>query len=115
MLDANLKQQLQTYLERVTQPVGIVASLDDSDASREMLGLLQDVASLSGMITLEQHIDDTQRKPSFALNRKGGGLGSIRFAGIPMGHEFTSLILALLQVGGHPPKADAAVDRKSVV
>lgn len=109
MLDANLKQQLQTYLERVTQPVGIVASLDDSDASREMLGLLQDIASLSDQITLEQRTDDTELKPSFALNRKGGDVGSIRFAGIPMGHEFTSLILALLQVGGHPPKADAAV------
>lgn len=115
MLDANLKQQLQTYLERVTLPIEIVASLDDSDASREMLGLLQDIASLSDLITLERRTDDSERKPSFAVKRKGDGPGDhvdragIRFAGIPMGHEFTSLVLSLLQVGGHPPKADAAV------
>ena len=108
MLDATLKQQLQTYLERVTQPIDIVASLDDSDASREMLELLQDVASLSPLITLEQRTDDAERKPSFALNRKGERTG-VRFAGVPMGHEFTSLVLALLQVGGHPPKVEAAV------
>src|ERR671916_792035 len=108
MLDATLKQQLQGYLERVTQPIEIVASLDDSDASREMLELLQDVTSLSPLISLEQRTDDAERKPSFALNRKGERM-SVRFAGIPMGHEFTSLVLALLQVGGYPPKVDAAV------
>ena len=63
MLDENLKQQLQTYLERVTQPIEIVASLDDSDASREMLELLQDVASASSLITLTQRNDDSQRQP----------------------------------------------------
>jgi NADH-dependent peroxiredoxin subunit F len=108
MLDATLKQQLQTYLERVTQPIEIVASLDDSDASREMLALLEDVVSLSSLISLQQRPDDEHRKPSFSLNRKGEQAG-IRFAGIPMGHEFTSLVLALLQVGGYPPKVDASV------
>ncbi len=108
MLDATLKQQLQTYLERVTQPIEIVASLDDSDASREMLALLEDVVSLSSLISLERRTDDEHRTPSFSLNRKGERM-SIRFAGIPMGHEFTSLVLALLQVGGYPPKVDANV------
>ena len=107
MLDANLKQQLQTYLERVTQPIELVATLDDSDASREMLGLLQDIASLSSLITLQQR-DDEVRKPSFSVSRVGVDM-NIRFAGIPMGHEFTSLVLALLHAGGHPPKVDAAV------
>ncbi|HEX7633929.1 MAG TPA: alkyl hydroperoxide reductase subunit F [Noviherbaspirillum sp.] len=105
MLDANLKTQLKAYLEKVTQPIEIVASLDDGDKSREMLALLQDIAQLSGHITLTERRDDGERTPSFALNRAGGKM-SIRFAGIPMGHEFTSLVLALLQVGGHPPKAD---------
>ena len=109
MLDANLKQQLQAYLARLTQPIEIVAALDDSDASREMMVLLQDIASLSSLITLEQRQDDSSvRTPSFSVNRVGADMG-IRFAGIPMGHEFTSLVLALLQAGGHPPKADAAV------
>ena len=109
MLDANLKQQLQAYLGRLTRPIEIVASLDDSDASREMMALLQDIASLSNLITLEQRDHDAAvRTPSFSVNRVGADMG-IRFAGIPMGHEFTSLVLALLQAGGHPPKADAAI------
>jgi len=102
MLDTNLKTQLKAYLEKVTQPFEIVASLDDGEKSRELLSLLQDIAGLSGKITLKTDGDDA-RKPSFSLNRIGGNI-SLRFAGIPMGHEFTSLVLALLQVGGHPSK-----------
>ncbi|MDA0427390.1 alkyl hydroperoxide reductase subunit F [Stutzerimonas frequens] len=102
MLDSNLKTQLKAYLEKVTQPFEIVASLDDGEKSRELLSLLQDIASLSDKITLKTDGDDA-RKPSFSLNRIGGDI-SLRFAGIPMGHEFTSLVLALLQVGGHPSK-----------
>ncbi|MDH0426879.1 alkyl hydroperoxide reductase subunit F [Stutzerimonas stutzeri] len=102
MLDTNLKTQLKAYLEKVTQPFEIVASLDDGEKSQELLSLLQDIAGLSDKITLKTDGDDA-RKPSFSLNRIGGNI-SLRFAGIPMGHEFTSLVLALLQVGGHPSK-----------
>ncbi|MDT3711814.1 MAG: alkyl hydroperoxide reductase subunit F [Pseudomonadaceae bacterium] len=102
MLDTNLKTQLKAYLEKVTQPFEIVASLDDGEKSQELLSLLQDIASLSDKIALKTDGDDA-RKPSFSLNRIGGNI-SLRFAGIPMGHEFTSLVLALLQVGGHPSK-----------
>jgi len=101
-LDTNLKTQLKAYLEKVTQPFEIVASLDDGEKSQELLSLLQDIASLSDKIALKTDGDDA-RKPSFSLNRIGGNI-SLRFAGIPMGHEFTSLVLALLQVGGHPSK-----------
>ncbi|AQY66528.1 MULTISPECIES: alkyl hydroperoxide reductase subunit F [Pseudomonas] len=107
MLDANLKAQLKSYLERVTQPIEIVASLDDGAKSQEMLALLQDVTSLTTLITLKTEGDDA-RKPSFSINRPGAEI-SLRFAGIPMGHEFTSLVLALLQVGGHPSKASVEV------
>ena len=102
MLDANLKAQLQAYLEKVTQPFEIIASLDDGAKSIELKNLLEEIASLSDKITLRTDGDDA-RKPSFALNRINGEI-SLRFAGIPMGHEFTSLVLALLQVGGHPSK-----------
>lgn len=107
MLDANLKAQLKSYLERVTQPIEIVASLDDGAKSQEMLALLQDVTSLTTLITLKTDGNDG-RKPSFSINRPGADI-SLRFAGIPMGHEFTSLVLALLQVGGHPSKASVEV------
>ncbi|CAB3792248.1 alkyl hydroperoxide reductase subunit F [Pararobbsia alpina] len=105
MLDANLKTQLKSYLEKVTQPIEITASIDDSDKSREMGALLQEITTLSDRITLIERRDDSHRKPSFSLNRPGSDIG-IRFAGIPMGHEFTSLVLALLQVGGHPVKLE---------
>ncbi|WP_151448822.1 alkyl hydroperoxide reductase subunit F [Lacisediminimonas profundi] len=108
MLDANLKSQLKAYLEKLTQPIDIIASLDDSASSAEMQALLKEIAELSDKISLIEKRDDRERKPSFALNRKGADMG-VRFAGIPMGHEFTSLVLALLQVGGYPPKADEAV------
>ena len=105
MLDSTLKGQLKAYLERVTQPIELVASLDDRPASAEMRELLEDVAGLSDKITLR--LDGSNaRRPSFNINRAGQDMG-IRFAAIPMGHEFTSLVLALLQAGGHPPKVDA--------
>ncbi|WP_425914925.1 alkyl hydroperoxide reductase subunit F [Pseudomonas sp. GWSMS-1] len=107
MLDATLKAQLKAYLEKVTQPFEIVATLDDSDKSRELSALLHDIVSLTDKITLREDGSDS-RAPSFALNRPGADIG-LRFAGIPMGHEFTSLVLALLQVGGHPSKLEADV------
>jgi alkyl hydroperoxide reductase subunit F len=104
MLDANLKAQLKAYLERVKLPFEITASLDDLAAAQEKHGQLQDNVSLSDKITLKTDGTDA-RKPSFTLNRLGEA-PRIRFAAIPMGHEFTSLVLALLQVGGHPPKIE---------
>ena len=108
MLDAAIKTQLQTYLDKITHSVEIVASLDHSEKSQEMRNMLQEIAALSPRLTFEERNDDAERKPSFALNRVGSNSG-VRFAGIPLGHEFTSLVLALLQVGGHPPKVSADV------
>lgn len=108
MLDATLKTQLQAYLTKVTRPVEIVASLDDGENSRQMRELLQEIASLSTQVTLVERDDGAERKPSFRITRPGENIG-IRFAAIPLGHEFTSLVLALLQVGGHPPKVSDEV------
>ncbi len=106
MLDQDLKDQLKAYLERLQRPVAIVASVDDGAKSAEMLELLEDIRGQSPKITLEVRRDDAERKPSFALTSPGHDI-HVRFAGLPMGHEFTSLVLALLQVGGHPSKAAA--------
>ncbi len=107
MLDANLKAQLGAYLERLTQTVQIVASLDDRPASAEMRELIEEVAALSDRIVARFDGHDA-RRPSFQITRAGEDMG-VRFAAIPMGHEFTSLVLALLQAGGHPPKVEADV------
>jgi len=107
MLDDTLKSQLKSYLERVTLPFEITASLDDGDSAREMLALLQDIAAMSDKITLKTDGQDA-RRPSFSLQRTGTNQ-SLRFAAIPLGHEFTSLVLALLWTGGHPPKVEADV------
>ena len=107
MLDDALKAQLKAYLERVTQPFELVASVDASDSSREMVELLQTIAALSDKITVRTDGNDV-RKPSFSLQRVGTDM-SLRFAAIPLGHEFTSLVLALLWTGGHPPKVEPEV------
>ena len=103
MLNDNLKQQLKAYLQNITQPIELVASLGEDAKSAEMNTLLEDIASLSDKVSVVRK-DDDKRKPSFMIRRVGTDIG-VRFAGIPMGHEFTSLVLALLQVGGHPSKA----------
>ncbi len=103
MLDANLKQQLSAYMANITQPVELVLSLDDGAKSAELDALAKDIASLSDKVSVIR-ADDDKRRPSMMIRRAGTDIG-VRFAGIPMGHEFTSLVLALLQVGGHPSKA----------
>jgi NADH-dependent peroxiredoxin subunit F len=108
MLDANMKAQLAAYLERMTQPVEIVASLDDTPASADMRALLRDIAEASPRVTVTESAGGPQRTPSFQVNPPGRTNGP-RFAGLPMGHEFTSLVLALLQAGGHPPKVEQAL------
>jgi alkyl hydroperoxide reductase subunit F len=107
MLDANIKSQLKAYFERILHPIELVASVDEGSKSAEMLALLEDIASLSDKISLKRDGADA-RKPSFAIGR-AGEVARVSFAGLPMGHEFNSLILALLQVGGHPPKESADV------
>jgi alkyl hydroperoxide reductase subunit F len=107
MLDDTLKTQLAAYLQRLTQPVELVASLDERDAAHEMRALLDEIAALSPLIRV-RHDGSDARRPSFSISRAGHDMG-IRFAAVPLGHEFTSLVLALLQAGGHPPKIEADV------
>ncbi|TSE37713.1 Alkyl hydroperoxide reductase subunit F [Tepidimonas fonticaldi] len=103
MLDDQLQSQLQAYLTRVSQPFELVASLDDSASARELEQLLRTIARLSdGKITVRTDGTDA-RRPSFAIRRPDGAQ-DLTFAAIPLGHEFTSLVLALLWTGGHPPK-----------
>jgi len=107
MLDATLKSQLQAYLGKLQRPIRLIASLDDSAKSAELRGLLQDIAGLSDQVSFDDSGSDA-RKPSFVIAREGENTG-VRFAAIPLGHEFTSLVLALLWTGGHPPKVEADV------
>ena len=107
MLDTTIKAQLKAYLEKLQRPIELVASLDDSAKAQEMRGLLVDIIELSDKVSLRENGSATLR-PSFAVGLPGE-TPRITFAGIPMGHEFTSLVLALLQTGGHPPKVDASV------
>ncbi|WP_022976903.1 alkyl hydroperoxide reductase subunit F [Nevskia ramosa] len=106
MLDQDLKEQLKGYLERLTRPLEIVANTDGSEGSRDMLALLADITDVSNQITVRETQDAAIRAPSFAIGSPGEQI-SLRFAGLPLGHEFTSLVLALLQAGGYPPKVSA--------
>ena len=105
-LDITIKNQLQDYMARLVNPIKLLANLDETASSQEMLEMLEEVASLSEKITLNKETDISKRIPSFEVNRETDVTG-ITFAGIPSGHEFTSFVLALLQAGGHPLKIDA--------
>ena len=105
MLDAATTAQLKTYLANLRTPVELLATLNDSPKSREMRTLVEIVAEQSPLLTAryDGHAD---RVPSFAI-RRADGTAETHFAGLPLGHEFTSLVLALLHMGGHPPKEEA--------
>ncbi len=107
MLDDSLKAQLQQYLGLLRQPIRLIASLDDSETGTDMKSLLETIVGLSDKVTLDTSGNDA-RKPSFVVAREGETQG-VRFAGLPLGHEFTSLVLALLWTGGHPPKVEPEV------
>ena len=106
MLDATMTQQLKTYLANLREPVELVASLGDDDKSTQTRELLEEIAALHDLVSASFDGADA-RKPSFIIRRGSDAEKWVRFAGLPMGHEFTSLVLALLWAGGHPPKVDA--------
>ncbi|MEL6876976.1 MAG: alkyl hydroperoxide reductase subunit F [Pseudomonadota bacterium] len=106
MLDANMRTQLKQYLANLREPIELVASLDESDKSAQTRELLSEIAELHDLVSAQFDGTDA-RKPSFIIRRASDADKWVRFAGLPMGHEFTSLVLALLWAGGHPPKVDA--------
>lgn len=104
MLDDTLRRSLGELLTRLRHPVELIASLDDSPASRDIGTLLDEIASLSDRVIVRRDGQEA-RRPSFQVTASGADMG-VRFAAVPLGHEFSSLVLALLQAGGHPPKID---------
>ncbi|HSW08543.1 alkyl hydroperoxide reductase subunit F [Aquabacterium sp.] len=104
MLDSGLETQLKAYLAMLRRPIELVASVDATPKSQDLLALLKQIESLSPQVSVSER-DDAERSPSFSIGAAGEP-ARVRFAGIPLGHEFTSLVLALLHVGGHPPKLE---------
>ncbi|QDM41478.1 alkyl hydroperoxide reductase subunit F [Altererythrobacter sp. TH136] len=103
MLDTAMQTQLKTYLANLREPIELVASLDDGPKSAQTRELLTEIAALHDDVSASFDGDDA-RRPSFLIRRASDPAKWVRFAGLPMGHEFTSLVLALLWAGGHPPK-----------
>jgi NADH-dependent peroxiredoxin subunit F len=106
LLDADIKAQLAQYLQLMEGDILLKVSAGTDDVSRDMLLLIDELASMSKNIKVEK--TELERTPSFSVNRIGEDTG-VTFAGIPLGHEFTSLVLALLQVSGRAPKVDQKV------
>jgi len=106
VLEADIKAQLNQYLQLMEDDIVIKVSAGSNDVSKDMLALVNELASMSSKITIEK--TQLTRTPSFSVNRLGEDTGVI-FAGVPLGHEFTSLVLALLQVSGRPPKIDQSL------
>lgn len=106
MLDAAMKDQLRQYLAMLREPIELVASLGDDPKSAQTRTLLEEIANLHDLVTASFDGEDA-RRPSFLIRRAADHALAVRFAGLPLGHEFTSLVLALLWAGGHPPKVEA--------
>ncbi|MBB1440001.1 alkyl hydroperoxide reductase subunit F [Shewanella sp. SG41-4] len=106
MLDANVKNQLKTYLQNLKRPVELVVSADDSNKGKELTSLAQDIVDSSDLVSVTYQ--QGKRTPSMSVINPQAAT-NITFAGLPMGHEFTSLVLALLHSGGHPIKLDADI------
>jgi alkyl hydroperoxide reductase subunit F len=102
-LEAKIKDQLNQYLTKIVSPVSIDAYTNKEPSSSSMVDLLEELSGMSDKVSLNIYNDSNERTPSFKVNKPNESSG-IQFAGIPMGHEFTSLVLALLQVGGYPVK-----------
>lgn len=105
-LDQDIKAQLEQYLQLLEGDIVLKVSVGSDDASSEMLSLVEELANMSSRITVEK--TQLSRTPSFSVNRVGEETG-VTFAGTPLGHEFTSLVLALLQVSGRAPKVEQNV------
>ena len=105
-LDAEIKAQLAQYLQLMEGDIVLKVSAESDAVSNDMLALVEEIASMSSKITVERA--PLPRTPSFSVNRVGEDTG-VTFAGIPLGHEFTSLVLAILQVSGRPPKVEQSV------
>lgn len=106
LLDSDIKAQLSQYLQLMEDDVLIKLSAGDDPVSKDMAALVDELAAMSAKINMEKTA--LPRTPSFSVNRVGQNTG-ITFAGIPLGHEFTSLVLALLQVSGRAPKVEDKV------
>ena len=110
MLDQTLKEQLKAYLGYLRQPIQITATLDESEVAQEMRALFADIQEASSLVTIVEG-GGAERAPSFAIGLPNE-TPRVSFAGIPLGHEFTSLVLALLHVSGHPPRiSDDAIEQ----
>ena len=108
MLDDSTRGQLATYFERISQPIELIASLDDSQGAQDIRELLTEIAAIAPAKITARFDGQFERRPSFQITRVGHDMG-VHFAALPMGHEFTSLLLALLWAGGHPPKVEPEV------
>jgi alkyl hydroperoxide reductase subunit F len=106
LFDADIKAQLAQYLQMMEGDILLKVSAGSDKVSSDMLALVDELAAMSSQIKVEHA--ELQRTPSFSVNHPGEDTG-ITFAGIPLGHEFTSLVLALLQVSGRAPKVDQKV------
>src|SRR5690625_1817938 len=106
ILEPEMKQQLAQYLELLEGEILLKVSTDSDKTSKDMVALVDELASMSSKITIEHTV--LERTPSFSVNRPDEDTGIV-FAGLPLGHEFTSLVLALLQVRGRAPKIDDEV------
>lgn len=113
MLDATMKQQLGTYLELLRNPIELTVSTDNSAKAQELVTLANQIVELSDKVTVKKTEEQINGRSPVMAVAKEGTEPRVFFAGVPLGHEFTSLVLALLQAGGHPSKEDETLQQQA--
>ncbi len=109
MLDKETKQNLEQYLALIESPIVFSVSLDTSENSQKLAEFTKEISEMSPKISWKKK--ELMRTPSFSISPLGKESGII-FAGIPLGHEFASFLLALLQISGRAPKISESLSLK---
>src|SRR5690554_6395656 len=113
MLDATMKQTLGTYLELLRNPIELTVWTDNSAKAQELVQLANQIAELSSKVTVEITEEQINGRWSVMAVAKEAVDPRVFFSGEPLGHEFTSLVLALLQAGSHPSKEDEILQQQA--
>ncbi|MDO5652089.1 MAG: alkyl hydroperoxide reductase subunit F [Moraxella sp.] len=109
MIDQSLLDAIKSYSANMTRPIQMVIGQGEHAKRGELVDFLTQVASTSEKIGFDGSVVDTDLSPmSFKITTDNHDTGIV-FSGIPGGHEFTSLILAILHAGGHTLKLDDGI------
>ena len=110
MLDSNILEQLKSVYKVLDHEVTLAYAKSSHDYQQELLEMLEGLKSTSEKIQIKELAEDSP-VPKLVIEYKGGRTG-VTFLGVPGGHEFTSLVLAILNVDGKGKLPDEGIIKR---